>query len=136
MRGGFKIVKRRRSRIVRSIRFHKDKDPENYYREQLMLYYPWRSGGKDLLGSSLSYQERYKQVEYTSMMQCKLDLNYAKFENVTTFYAELIFSIVFSLFYFLGNFLIAYSQLFSQVFLNILSAKFFHRLFHRFIHRF
>jgi len=29
-----------------------------------MLYYPWRNECKDLLGSSLSYQERYKQVEY------------------------------------------------------------------------
>ena len=57
-------VKRRRPRIVRSIRLHKDKDPENYYREQLMLYYPWRNEGKDLLGRSLSYKERYKQVEY------------------------------------------------------------------------
>jgi len=64
MKSGFQIVKRRKSRIVRSIRFHKDKDPENYYREQLMLYYPWRNERKDLLGSSLSYQERYKQVKY------------------------------------------------------------------------
>lgn len=88
MRGGFKIVKRRRSRIVRSIRFDKDKDPENYYREQLMLYYPWRSEGKDLLGSSLSYQERYKQVEYTWMMQCKLDLNYAKFAKCFKFFMQ------------------------------------------------
>lgn len=45
------------------MRFHKDKDPENYYREQLVLYYPWRNECKDLLGSSLSHQERYKQVE-------------------------------------------------------------------------
>ena len=64
MRGGYKIVKLRKPRIVRSIRFHKDKDPENYYREQLMLYYPWRNERKDLLGSFLLYHERYKQVEY------------------------------------------------------------------------
>lgn len=28
-----------------------------------MLYYPWANECKDLLGSSLSYQERYRQVE-------------------------------------------------------------------------
>jgi hypothetical protein len=79
MRGGFKIVKRRKPRILRSIRFHKDKDPENYYREQLMLYYPWRNERKDLLGSSLSYQERYKQVEYIVNINKK---NYEHHSNV------------------------------------------------------
>lgn len=42
MRGGIKLVKRCKPKIIRSIRFHKDRDPENYYREQLMLYTPWR----------------------------------------------------------------------------------------------
>ena len=28
-----------------------------------MLYYPWRNECKDLIGSSLSYQEKYKEVE-------------------------------------------------------------------------
>ena len=43
MKGGIKLVKRCRPKIIRSIRFHKDRDPENYYREQLMLYTPWLS---------------------------------------------------------------------------------------------
>lgn len=40
MGGGFIIVKRRKPRILRSIRIHKDKDPKNYYCEQFRLYYP------------------------------------------------------------------------------------------------
>jgi len=56
-----------------------NKDPENYYHEQLMLYYPWRNGRKDLPGSSLSYQERYKQVEYIANKNKK---NYENHSNV------------------------------------------------------
>ena len=36
--GGLKLVKRKKPKIIRSVRYHKDKDPENHYREQLMLY--------------------------------------------------------------------------------------------------
>ena len=38
LRGGMKLVKRKKPKIIRSIRFHKSKDPENHYREQLRLY--------------------------------------------------------------------------------------------------
>ena len=43
LKGGMKLVKRKIGKIVRSVRFNKKKDPENYYREQLMLYTPWRN---------------------------------------------------------------------------------------------
>ena len=32
---------RKHPHIIRSVRFNKNKDPNNYYREQLMLYIPW-----------------------------------------------------------------------------------------------
>ena len=38
MKGGITLVKRQKPRIIRSVRFNKNKDPENYYREQIMLY--------------------------------------------------------------------------------------------------
>lgn len=38
MRGGMKLVKRKKPGIIRSVRYNKEKDPGNYYREQLMLY--------------------------------------------------------------------------------------------------
>ena len=43
LKGGMKLVKRKRAKIIRSVRFNKEKEPENYYREQLMLYTPWRT---------------------------------------------------------------------------------------------
>ena len=35
---GITLVKRQKPRIIRSVRFNKSKDPENYCREQIMLY--------------------------------------------------------------------------------------------------
>ena len=63
LKGGMKLVKRKRAKIVRSVRFNKEKDPENYYREQLMLYTPWRNEQKDLIKDCQTYQERYQHLE-------------------------------------------------------------------------
>lgn len=63
LRGGMKLVKRKRAKIIRSVRFNKEKDPENYYREQLMLYTPWRNEQTDLIKDCETYQHRYQQVE-------------------------------------------------------------------------
>ena len=63
LKGGMKLVKRKKAKIIRSVRFNKENDPENYYREQLMLYTPWRNEEKDLIKDCKTYQERYKQVE-------------------------------------------------------------------------
>ena len=40
LKGGMKLVKRKKAKIIRYVRYHKDKDPEKHYREQLMLYTP------------------------------------------------------------------------------------------------
>ena len=58
-------MKRQKSKIIRSVRFNKNKDPENYSREQLMLYTPWRNENKDLMKNCQSYQERYEQLKST-----------------------------------------------------------------------
>ena len=63
LKGEMKLVKKKRAMIVRSVRFNKEKDPENYYREQLMLYTPWRNEQKDLINDCQTYQERYQQLE-------------------------------------------------------------------------
>lgn len=63
IKGGMKLVKRTKPKIIRSVRFHKSKDPENHYREQLMLYAPWRKENTDLLGHCETYQERFNQVK-------------------------------------------------------------------------
>lgn len=57
LRGGMKLVKRKKPKIIRCVRYHKDRDPENHYREQLMPYIPWRKENTDLIKHRQSYQE-------------------------------------------------------------------------------
>ena len=47
---GTKYKKRNVQRIIRYVKYNKKKDPENYFREQRMLFVPWRNEQKDLLG--------------------------------------------------------------------------------------
>ena len=63
LKGGMKLVKRKKAKIRRSVKFNKENDPENYCREQLILFTPWRNEEKDLIKYCKTYQERYKQVE-------------------------------------------------------------------------
>ena len=63
MKGGITLVKRQKPRIIRSVRFNKNKDPENYCREQIMLYTPWRNEKKDLLKDFQTYQYRFEDVK-------------------------------------------------------------------------
>jgi len=58
LKGGLKLVKRQKSKIIRSVIFNKNMDPENYSREQLMLYSPWRNENKDRIQNCESYQDR------------------------------------------------------------------------------
>ena len=62
LRGGMRLVKSVKAKIIRSVRFSKDKDPENYFREQLMLYSPWRNEKSDLNGKCETYKQRYEQL--------------------------------------------------------------------------
>ena len=72
VKGGMKLVKRKRPKIIRSVRYHKNKDPENYYQEQLMLYMPWRKESTDLINGCHTYQERFEQVkdQVNSIRRC------------------------------------------------------------------
>ena len=65
LKGGLKLVKRHKPKIIRSVRFNKNNDPENYSRKQLMLYTSWRNENKDLIQNCRTYQERYEQVTNT-----------------------------------------------------------------------
>ena len=68
-------MKRRKPRIIRSVRFSKNKDPENYCREQIMLYTAWRNETTDLLKDSQTYQERFKVVKN------EIEKNRKQYEN-------------------------------------------------------
>ena len=43
--------KRTREAVIRFTRINKDKEPSNYYRAKLMLYYPWRYEHIDIIGN-------------------------------------------------------------------------------------
>ena len=62
MKGGITLIQRQKPRIIQSVRFNKNKDPENYCQEQIMLYTPWRNE-KDLLKDYNTYQDRFEEVK-------------------------------------------------------------------------
>ena len=63
MNGGITLVKRQKPRIIRSVRFNKNKDPENYCREQIMLYTTWRNETTDLLKDFQTHQDHFEFVK-------------------------------------------------------------------------
>ena len=75
MKGGITLVKRQKPRIIRSVRFSKNKDPENYCRKQIMLYTAWRNETTDLLKDSQTYQERFEVVKN------EIEQNSKQYEN-------------------------------------------------------
>ena len=75
MKGGITLVKRQKPRIIRSVRFNKNKDPENYYRERIMLYTAWRNESRDLLKDFQTYQDRFE------VAQDEIKQNRKQYEN-------------------------------------------------------
>ena len=55
-----KFTKRHVPRIIRYVNYNREKDPENYFRERLMLFYPWKNESTDLKGIYNTFQDSYK----------------------------------------------------------------------------
>ena len=62
-KNGTKYKYRKVPKVIRYVRYDQTKDPENYYREQLMLFMPWRNEQKDLLGSFETYRAHYNSMK-------------------------------------------------------------------------
>ncbi|XP_033725275.1 uncharacterized protein LOC117315237 [Pecten maximus] len=59
------VFKRRTNRkIIRYVRYNAKTDPENHYREKLLLFLPWRKEDTDLLGGFSTFQEHYEHVRH------------------------------------------------------------------------
>ena len=58
-----KNKKRSKARIIRSVCFNKQVDPEKHYRELIMLFTSWRNEETDLISNCSSYQEHFLLVE-------------------------------------------------------------------------
>ena len=53
------IKKRINSRVIRSVWFNREAQPEKHYRDLLMLFTPWRNEETDLISCYSSFQEHY-----------------------------------------------------------------------------
>ena len=76
-KNGTKYKYRKVPKVIRYVRYNQTKDPENYYREQLMLFMPWRNEQKDLLGSFGTYRAHY------NTMKDSLELKRNQYEHHT-----------------------------------------------------
>ena len=59
MRNGIMLRRRSKNKVIRFRNYRKKADPENYCRERLMLYIPWKKE-EDIRGKFNSYEEAFK----------------------------------------------------------------------------
>ena len=52
-----KSKKRSKARIIRSVWFNKETNPEKHYRELIMLFSPWRNEKTDLIRNCSTFEE-------------------------------------------------------------------------------
>ncbi len=77
------FVKRKKERIVRFVKYDEKRDPENHYREQLILYTPWRDESRLAQGYD-SYQDKYHaDKEQISKIRNQYMLNSAELDAAT-----------------------------------------------------
>ena len=62
-KGDYRIVLRTKPKVLRYVNYNKKVDSENYYREQLMLFTPWRNEEKDLLKGYKTYQDHFSHLK-------------------------------------------------------------------------
>ena len=62
-KNGTKYKYRKVPRVIRYVRYNLKKYPENHFREQLMLFMPWRNEQKDLLGPFETYTAHYNSMK-------------------------------------------------------------------------
>ena len=55
--------KRKRQKILRYVHYNKQKDPDNYYREQCLLYLPFGTSEEEHLQTNENWREVYKRNE-------------------------------------------------------------------------
>ena len=71
LRNGIKIKRRKKSKIIRYVRFNKKSDEENHCREKILLFFPWRDEEKDLMGNFSTYKQHYESMKRIIDMKCR-----------------------------------------------------------------
>ncbi|CAC5389819.1 unnamed protein product [Mytilus coruscus] len=62
LKNGIRIYQRKTPKVIRYIKYNYKTDSENFYRERLMLFYPWRNELSDLQCGHETYEKRYFTV--------------------------------------------------------------------------
>ena len=62
-KGNVRIVLCKNTKILRYVRYSEKVDSENYYRDQLMLFHPWRNEEHDLLNGFKNFKDHFKAIE-------------------------------------------------------------------------
>ena len=87
--GSFRINLRTKPKVIRYVKYNKATDRENYFREQLMLFLPWRNEQSDLLGTYDTYEDHMKAVsEQIADTKRQYDSNQELVEKVEQTTAE------------------------------------------------
>ncbi|XP_061186975.1 uncharacterized protein LOC133195120 [Saccostrea echinata] len=61
LKNGIKIRRRKNKRVIRYVGCSQKTNSEQYYRERILLFLPWRNENADLLGSHQTYEQHYRQ---------------------------------------------------------------------------
>ncbi len=59
LKNGIEIKRRKNYKVIRYVRYSKKSDPENHYRENMLLFSPWRNEHKDTMGGFETFKEHY-----------------------------------------------------------------------------
>ncbi|KAJ8020644.1 hypothetical protein HOLleu_40292 [Holothuria leucospilota] len=72
--GKMLIKKRSNPKIIRYVRYNEHNDSENHFREQLMLFIPWRKEC-NIIGNSTNFQQKYEKLKCQILIKAR---NYNK----------------------------------------------------------
>ncbi|KAK7573658.1 hypothetical protein V9T40_004699 [Parthenolecanium corni] len=86
--GSGSLVERQQPRIIRYVNYHKEKDEDNFYREQLMLFNPWRDENKEILNVDL--KTKYTQNETVIKQNRKEYVYNDRMDNIADIVQDLI----------------------------------------------
>ena len=80
--GNYKIILRTKPKVLRYVNYNKKVDCENYYREQLLLYIPWRDEENYLLNGFKTYQDHFKSKHDKISKKKEYDANFDLIDDV------------------------------------------------------
>ena len=71
LKNGIVIRRRSHALVIRYVHYSAKTDPENHYREKLLLFMPWRDERVDLLNGKTSYKTHYEEKRFMVDMKVK-----------------------------------------------------------------